>query len=48
MPAELIFAPEVEPDLTEAYDWYEGHRAGLGEEFLSCVDGLHPSDLPQS
>jgi len=38
MPAELFFAPEVEPDLTEAYDWYEGHRAGLGEEFLSCVD----------
>ena len=38
MPAELIFAPEVEPDLTEAYDWYEGRRPGLGEEFLSCVE----------
>ena len=38
MPAELVFAPEVEQDLTEAYDWYEGHRPGLGEEFLSCVD----------
>jgi hypothetical protein len=27
MPAELIFAPEVEEDLTEAYDWYEGGAA---------------------
>jgi plasmid stabilization system protein ParE len=38
MDAELIFAPEVEHDLAEAYAWYEGQRAGLGEEFLSCVD----------
>ena len=38
MPAELIFSPEVEQDLTEAYDWYEGRRPGLGEEFLNCVD----------
>ena len=38
MPPELIFAPEVEQDLIEAYDWYEGRRPGLGEEFLSCVE----------
>jgi plasmid stabilization system protein ParE len=25
-------------DIAEAYDWYEGRRAGLGEEFLSSVD----------
>jgi len=37
MPVELIFAPEVEEDLTDAYDWHEGRRLGLGEEFLSCV-----------
>jgi plasmid stabilization system protein ParE len=38
MGAELIFAPEVEQDVDEAYTWYESHRTGLGEEFLSCVE----------
>jgi plasmid stabilization system protein ParE len=38
MAAELIIAPEAEQDLADAYDWYEARRAGLGEEFLSCVD----------
>ncbi len=38
MAVELIIAPEVEPDLAEAYAWYEARRTGLGEEFLSCVD----------
>ena len=38
MAADFIIAPEVELDISEAYGWYEGHRSGLGEEFLSCVD----------
>ncbi len=38
MAAELIIAPEAEQDIGEAYGWYEGRRAGLGEEFLTCVD----------
>jgi plasmid stabilization system protein ParE len=38
MAVELVVAPEVELDLTEAYVWYESRRAGLGEEFLSAVD----------
>lgn len=38
MPAELIFHPEVETDIAEAYAWYEARRAGLGEEFLGCVE----------
>ncbi|MBM4033157.1 MAG: type II toxin-antitoxin system RelE/ParE family toxin [Planctomycetes bacterium] len=38
MAAELVFAPETEADIAEAHAWYEGRRAGLGEEFLSCVD----------
>ena len=43
MAAELIFAPEAELDLAEAYNWYEKRRAGLGEEFLSsddCLEGI--------
>ena len=38
MDAKLIFAPEAEQDIAEAYNWYEGRRLGLGEEFLGCVD----------
>jgi plasmid stabilization system protein ParE len=38
MAAELIVAPEAEQDVAEAYLWYEGRRAGLGEEFLSCIE----------
>jgi len=38
MAADLIVAPEAEQDLVEAYGWYEERRAGLGEEFLSCID----------
>jgi plasmid stabilization system protein ParE len=38
MGVDLILAPEVEQDISEAYDWYERRRPGLGEEFLSCVD----------
>src|SRR4051812_18569155 len=38
MAAELILAPDAEQDVSEAYDWYEQRRPGLGEEFLSCVD----------
>ena len=38
MAAELVFAPEAENDLSEAYAWYQDRRPGLGEEFLSSVD----------
>ena len=38
MTAELIIVPEAQQDLEDAYNWYEGHKFGLGEEFLSCVD----------
>jgi plasmid stabilization system protein ParE len=38
MAAELILAPEAEQDIDGAYAWYEGRRAGLGEDFLSALD----------
>lgn len=38
MGAKLNVAPEAEQDISDAYVWYECHRTGLGEEFLSCVD----------
>ena len=45
MAAELMVAPEAEHDVAEAYDWYEGQRVGLGEEFLRCVDACIQSIL---
>ena len=38
MAAKLIIASEPGQDIDEAYGWYEQQRAGLGEEFLGCVD----------
>jgi hypothetical protein len=35
--ASLIVQPEAEADLGEAFHWYEGHRVGLGHEFLEEV-----------
>ncbi|MFN6273682.1 MAG: type II toxin-antitoxin system RelE/ParE family toxin [Microcystis sp.] len=36
----LVFRPEVRDDLRDAYDWYESQQAGLGDEFIDCVDDL--------
>jgi plasmid stabilization system protein ParE len=33
----VILEPEAEQDITDAYDWYEEQRAGLGERFLASV-----------
>lgn len=36
----LILEPEAEDDLGDAYRWYEEQRAGLGREFLQCVENV--------
>jgi plasmid stabilization system protein ParE len=38
MAVRLVVAPEAAQDIDEAYNWYEGRRVGLGEDFLSAVD----------
>lgn len=38
MNIDLIVTDEAERDITEAFSWYEERRAGLGEDFLSCLD----------
>ncbi|HEX6985036.1 MAG TPA: type II toxin-antitoxin system RelE/ParE family toxin [Planctomycetaceae bacterium] len=45
MATELIFTPEADEDVVSAYVWYERQRAGLGEEFLSCVEARVASIL---
>jgi plasmid stabilization system protein ParE len=34
----VLFRPEASTELTEAWDWYEARRAGLGGEFVTCVE----------
>jgi len=33
----IIFRPEARAEFDEAYDWYEGQNAGLGEAFADQV-----------
>jgi plasmid stabilization system protein ParE len=35
---QVIFTPEADDDIAEAYSWYENHEPGLGEEFLRCLE----------
>ncbi len=49
---QVIFTPEADDDVSEAYAWYENREPGLGEDFLRCVEsctrGLqrHPEMYP--
>jgi len=36
----LVINPDAEADLKEAKTWYDAQRAGLGDEFLDCVDEM--------
>jgi toxin ParE1/3/4 len=34
----LIFTDDARADIMEGYDWYEGQREELGEEFLESLN----------
>ena len=38
MSLPVIIRPEAEKDIAEASGWYEGQRAGLGNDFLLGVE----------
>ena len=38
MASRLVFRKRIGKDLAAGYRWYEGQRAGLGEEFLVTVN----------
>lgn len=48
----VIFTPEAEQDVADAYSWYEAREPGLGEDFLRCVEAClltiqrHPQLYP--
>ena len=33
----LVYRPEAAADVRAAFEWYEGQREGLGEEFLVAL-----------
>jgi len=35
---QVIYTPEAESDVAEAFLWYENCEPGLGEEFMRCVE----------
>ena len=42
MTLRVVLRPAAEDEVRDAYDWYEQRRAGLGGEFLACVEeALH-------
>jgi plasmid stabilization system protein ParE len=49
---DVIFLPEVESDIGEAYWWYEEKDFGLGDEFFRCLEeafsriSAHPEHFP--
>jgi plasmid stabilization system protein ParE len=48
----VIFRPEAETDLCDAYRWYEERKTGLGKDFLleidACISSIqrHPHPYP--
>lgn len=38
MTRRAIFKPAAEAEMEEAHAWYEQREAGLGNEFLRCMD----------
>ena len=35
---DLLFHPDIEQELDEAYRWYESQSLGLGDDFLDELD----------
>ena len=46
----LVFRPEVQEEVNEAYNWYEKQKLGLGDEFLDAVEQTlnRVSSMPES
>jgi plasmid stabilization system protein ParE len=38
MSLPLVFHPNVQPEIDEAYLWYEQQRTGRGDDFLSAIE----------
>ena len=52
MNRQVVFSPDSETEVRDAYVWYENRRPGLGSDFLLCVEevldkiGRSPEQYP--
>ena len=37
----LVFHPDVEDEVREAYRWYENRQTGLGDDFLTALETVY-------
>ncbi|MCL5098874.1 MAG: type II toxin-antitoxin system RelE/ParE family toxin [Candidatus Omnitrophica bacterium] len=48
----VVYTPEAEQEVADAYGWYEAREPGLGEDFLRCIEACvlaiqrHPQLYP--
>ncbi len=38
MNREVVFSPDSEAEVRDAYIWYENRRPGLGADFILCIE----------
>lgn len=50
MSVEVALKPEAAQDINAAYVWYEKRQAGLGEDFIGCIEACFEeiSEYPES
>ena len=41
MSLPLVFHPEVQAEVDDAYRWYEQQRPGLGDDFLAALEVVY-------
>jgi plasmid stabilization system protein ParE len=37
----LVFHPDVEEEVRDAYQWYENRQPGLGDDFLTALETVY-------
>ncbi|MBI1913567.1 MAG: type II toxin-antitoxin system RelE/ParE family toxin [Planctomycetes bacterium] len=40
MSLPLVFHPDVQGEVDEAYRWYDQQQAGLGDDFLAAIENV--------
>ena len=38
MSLPLVFHPDIQAEVDQAYSWYEQQRTGLGDDFLAAIE----------
>jgi plasmid stabilization system protein ParE len=41
MTRPLVFHPDVEDEVRDAYRWYESRQSGLGDDFLAALEVVY-------